>query len=70
MIADGKKEDIFYQRNELQEAYVKPPLSTQIAQEIGIKKKDPAPNRIFFLFQILFKYDRIPLEKNHKKFVL
>ena len=39
VIADGKKEDIFYQRNELQEAYVKPPLSTQIAQEIGIKKK-------------------------------
>lgn len=38
VIADGKKEDIFYQKDKLQEAYVKPPLSTQIAQEVGIKK--------------------------------
>ena len=32
------EEDIFYQKDKLQEAYVKPPLSTQIAQEVGIKK--------------------------------
>lgn len=39
VIADGTREDIFYQDSILEEAHVKPPLSAQFAKKAGIKKK-------------------------------
>ena len=39
VIADGRKEDIFYQPNILKEAHVTPPLCARIGQKMGIKKK-------------------------------
>lgn len=39
VIADGNKKDILYQPDVLKEAHVKPPLSAQIAQAMGIRGK-------------------------------
>lgn len=39
VIADGDKHEIFYRPEILEEAHVKPPMCTEIAQQIGLKEK-------------------------------